>query len=59
MDSLPGRLLVDLPNWLGDFVHTLPAMQALLAANRSGETTLLVPMSHVTLARDLGARRLG
>ena len=36
VDSLPGRLLVDLPNWLGDFVHTLPALQALLAANRCG-----------------------
>lgn len=56
MDSLPGRLLIDLPNWLGDFVHALPAVQALLAANRRGETTLLVPPSHVTLASALGAQ---
>lgn len=56
MDTLPGRLLIDLPNWLGDFIHTLPAVQALLAANRRGETTLLVPPSHVALARNLGTR---
>ena len=37
----------------------MPALQVLLAANRRGETTLLVPPSHVTLARDLGARVVG
>jgi ADP-heptose:LPS heptosyltransferase len=56
VDSLPGRLLVDLPNWLGDFVHTVPAVQALLATDRWAETTLLVPASHVPLAGALGAR---
>lgn len=58
MNSLPGRLLIDLPNWLGDFVHALPAVQALLAANRHGETTLLVPSSHARLAGALGAQVL-
>ena len=50
----PCRLLVDLPNWLGDFVHALPALEILLAANAQGDTTLLVPAAHVPLARKLG-----
>lgn len=54
MSPLPARVLVDLPNWLGDFVHALPALAALLAANRGGETWVLVPASHAPLARLLG-----
>jgi len=54
MLRLPGRLLVDMPNWLGDFVHTLPALGALLAGNRGGVTTVLVPPAHVPLARLVG-----
>jgi ADP-heptose:LPS heptosyltransferase len=54
MTSLPARLLVDLPNWLGDFVHTLPALAALKSANRGGETTALLPAAHAPLARLLG-----
>jgi ADP-heptose:LPS heptosyltransferase len=54
MAVLPARLLVDLPNWLGDFVHTLPALAALTGANRSGRTTVLLPNAHAPLARLLG-----
>ena len=43
--ALPGRVLVDLPNWLGDFVHTLPAVLALQAANHRGETWAAAPGS--------------
>jgi heptosyltransferase-2 len=56
MSTLPARLLVDLPNWLGDFVHTLPALQRMLDANRPGETTVLLPARHAALARLLGVR---
>ncbi len=54
MVALPARLLVDLPNWLGDFVHALPALAALKGANRGGATTVLLPASHAPLARLLG-----
>lgn len=54
----PCRLLLDLPNWLGDFVHALPALKLLLAANRDGRTTLLLPQTHIPLARKLGAELL-
>lgn len=54
MVHLPGRLLVDMPNWLGDFVHTLPALEVLLAGNCDGATTVLVPPAHVPLARLAG-----
>jgi heptosyltransferase-2 len=37
---LPARLLVDLPNWLGDQVMGLPAVDRLVAANDRGETTI-------------------
>lgn len=45
---------MDLPNWLGDFVHALPALKLLLAANRNGCTTLLLPEMHLPLAQELG-----
>lgn len=51
MSRFPCRLLLDLPNWLGDFVHALPAVEVLLEANRTGETTFLVPPGHVPLAQ--------
>jgi len=54
----PVRLLVDLPNWVGDFVHALPAVQGLLAANRGGRTCLLVPEGHAEIARATGAEVL-
>jgi ADP-heptose:LPS heptosyltransferase len=58
MSLFPTRALVDMPNWLGDFVHTLPFVQRLVHANRGGETTLLVPPAHVPLAALAGARPL-
>lgn len=44
-------MLLDLPNWLGDFVHALPAVEVVLEANRRGETALLVPPGHLPLAQ--------
>ncbi len=36
----PGRLLVDLPNWVGDVVMALPAVARLVEANAGGVTVL-------------------
>ncbi len=58
MASLPVRLLLDLPNWLGDFVHALPAALRLTAANRAGTTTLLLPSAHAPLGRLFGAKAI-
>ncbi len=58
MSALPARMLVDLPNWLGDFVHALPALAALRAANRGGETAALLPAAHAPLARLLGVNAI-
>jgi ADP-heptose:LPS heptosyltransferase len=52
--ALPARLLVDLPNWLGDLVHALPALVSLRRGNRGGETWTLLPAGHAPLARLLG-----
>jgi heptosyltransferase-2 len=52
--SLPSRVLVDLPNWLGDLVHTLPALAELRRGNRGGETWALLPASHAPVARLIG-----
>lgn len=38
--SFPCRLLVDLPNWVGDMVMALPAVHRLAEANRAGSTVL-------------------
>ncbi len=54
MGAIPSRLLVDLPNWLGDFVHALPALTGLVSANRGGRTTVLLPAAHAPLAELLG-----
>ncbi len=37
---LPARLLVDLPNWVGDVVMGLPAVARLVEGNAGGETVL-------------------
>jgi ADP-heptose:LPS heptosyltransferase len=58
MCPLPARVLVDLPNWLGDFVHTLPALAALVRANQQGETWALLPAPHACLAKLLGLRAI-
>lgn len=46
---LPARLLVDLPNWLGDLVMALPATDRLIRANRGGGTILHVRHSTARL----------
>ena len=37
---LPSRLVIDLPNWVGDQVMALPAVHRLVDGNDGGETTL-------------------
>jgi ADP-heptose:LPS heptosyltransferase len=54
--GVPSRVLVDLPNWLGDLVHAFPALAALRRGNRDGETWALLPSPHAPLARLLGLR---
>lgn len=49
---LPGRLLVDLPNWVGDVVMALPAVARLVDANRGGVSVL---HCRPPIARLLGA----
>jgi heptosyltransferase-2 len=39
-NPLPSRLIVDLPNWVGDQVMALPTVHRLVKANELGETTL-------------------
>jgi ADP-heptose:LPS heptosyltransferase len=51
---LPARLLIDLPNWLGDIVHAVPALLSLVAANQRGETTVLLPPAYTGLLTGLG-----
>jgi ADP-heptose:LPS heptosyltransferase len=52
--ALPTRLLLDMPHWLGDFAHTLPALTRLAAGNARGRTAVLLPEAHARLARLLG-----
>jgi heptosyltransferase-2 len=58
MSLLPARVLFDLPNWLGDFVHTLPALARVQEANRGGESIALLPAAYAPLARWLGVNTL-
>jgi len=37
---LPSRIVIDLPNWVGDQVMALPAIHRLVDGNAGGETTL-------------------
>jgi heptosyltransferase-2 len=39
-NPLPSRLVVDLPNWVGDQVMALPTVHRLVDGNADGETTL-------------------
>ncbi len=54
MPTLPARVLLDMPNWLGDFVHALPALSRLLEGNARGKTSVLLPAAHARVARILG-----
>jgi heptosyltransferase-2 len=38
----PTRMVVDLPNWVGDHVMAMPAVHRFVSANEGGETTLHV-----------------
>jgi len=58
MPNLPARLLIDMPNWLGDFIHTLPALIRLRDGNRRGRTVALLPEAHARLARLLEVETL-
>jgi len=55
MSAFPARLLLDLPNWLGDFIHALPPLTRLCAANAGGETWVTLPAAHAPLAQLAGA----
>ena len=50
------RLLIDLPNWLGDLVMALPATDRLVRANPCGSTTLHVRPATARLAQVLFPR---
>lgn len=39
-DALPSRLVIDLPNWVGDQVMALPTVHRLVTGNTAGQTTL-------------------
>jgi ADP-heptose:LPS heptosyltransferase len=47
--GLPGNLLVDLPNWVGDQMMAMPALIRLIEGNRGGATTLHTRPSMVRL----------
>ena len=40
-----------MPNWLGDLVHTLPALARLAAGNARGRTAVLLPEAHARIVR--------
>jgi len=40
LNVLPSRMVVDLPNWVGDQIMALPTVYRLVEANGAGETTL-------------------
>ncbi|MCD4748949.1 MAG: glycosyltransferase family 9 protein [Thermoanaerobaculales bacterium] len=48
-EEFPCRLLVDMPNWLGDLMMALPATDRLVRANSSGSTILHVRPSSARL----------
>jgi len=52
--TFPARLLVDLPNWLGDVVHAVPALDRLREANRGGRLEVLAPEAYVPLLATAG-----
>ena len=58
MRPLPCRLLVDLPNWLGDLIHAIPALHRLEAGNRGGVTVAVAPDALVPVVRLLGIEAL-
>ena len=49
--SHPRRLLVRLPNWVGDIMMALPALQALRAAHSKAEIVVMVRPDHVDFVR--------
>ena len=53
--TAPRRLVLDLPNWLGDVVHTLPALARLLDPEARLAVTALVPAAYATLVGLTGA----
>jgi heptosyltransferase-2 len=58
MGILPARVLLDLPNWLGDFIHALPPLARLCACNGGGETWVTLPPAHAPLAQLTGAQTI-
>ena len=54
----PRRIVLDLPNWLGDVIHTLPALARLLEPAAAATLTALVPAAYVPLVALTGAAML-
>ncbi len=50
----PRRALLDLPNWLGDVLHALPAVQRLATATAGWQLLVAVPEAFLPLARLVG-----
>jgi ADP-heptose:LPS heptosyltransferase len=54
----PRRIVVDLPNWLGDVIHTLPALARLLEPAAAATVTALLPAAYLPLVALTGAGTL-
>jgi ADP-heptose:LPS heptosyltransferase len=53
------RVVVDLPNWLGDVIHTLPALVRLLETAAPATVTALTPSGYAPLVGLTGAATIG
>ncbi len=49
------RIVLDLPNWLGDVIHTLPALFRLLESGAAAAVTALAPAAYLPLVALTGA----
>lgn len=54
----PRRVVFDLPNWLGDVIHTLPALSRLLEPAAPAAITALIPAAYAPLVALTGAAPL-
>ena len=51
----PRRIVLDLPNWLGDVIHTLPALSRLLEPGAAATVTALLPAAYLPVVALTGA----
>jgi ADP-heptose:LPS heptosyltransferase len=52
------RIVLDLPNWLGDVIHTLPALARLFEPGAGATVTALLPGAYLPLVALTGAATL-